>query len=1010
MSHSGIFHYFHRISPYKLLKLNWEINFFSAGNQKLLMRNAFIVFLFSGFALSSQAQPFWVEDFGFDPSFDCSSTTNDQTDYFGFNGQWSVTDVSTGFQANKWYISSSELGGFNGDLNACGGLCQNNPFNTDQTLHIGLGPNVIDPNPNIGPDLGGATYLDFGFQNVTDTRAESPVINCTGQWGITLDLWFIAGQNAGDYCAVEFNDGSGNWVEIAQLDQTEECNPDANEWDAFSIVLPAAANDNPDVQIGFRWRNNGDGAQAFPVISAAIDNIRLTSGPPPVAPVADFEITTDLPICENNSVVFSDLTQFDGTYSNGSGTSTYTWTFDGGDPGTITGVNETNPSVFYEDPGIYDVTLVVEDNIGESAPEVKTGVVEILDCGPVVSFEVSNSTPCAFEECVDFTDLSTTDHPDGVTAWNWTFESADGTDIQTSTLQNPTNVCLNVIGFYNVTLAATDADLTETLTINNFIEVLDCTGPEIAFTANRTVICPGECIQLTDQSTTTNPPILSWNWSLPGGQAEGEAEPDTSTQQNPLVCYETAGTYDITLSAMDAEGVSAITQTITITVDECTGPPEVGIGVSQDSICTGDCVDYFNQSLGLAEEFVWTFEGINDPDMAVSNEEDPSVICYQEAGTYNVTLIVSNSNGQVDSETFEDFITVSQCINPPVPRIEVAQDTICAGDCVDYIDESTGIGISEWQWNFQGTVEGSEVSTEQNPTGICYDNAGTYDVSLQVSGAGGDSLIVFNDVITVVADPECRPTIEVMVPDTLCAGDCALFSGDFFDADSVRWTFQGGIPESSTVESPGLVCFPDTGEYVILVEAWNAAGSASPEILDLYVGPRPPLDAGPDRTINSGATITLTGTILDNSDPQGDFLWQPFELVDNFRQQSVNTSPQETTTYIVYYSEEGTCTANDTVQVFVNFVATVGVPTAFSPNGDGVNDELKVLGQGISRMKFRIFNRYGQLVFETFRQEDGWDGTQNGKELDPGTFVYTLEVIFAEGGIETYTGDVTLTR
>ena len=61
-------------------------------------------------------------------------------------------------------------------------------------------------------------------------------------------------------------------------------------------------------------------------------------------------------------------------------------------------------------------------------------------------------------------------------------------------------------------------------------------------------------------------------------------------------------------------------------------------------------------------------------------------------------------------------------------------------------------------------------------------------------------------------------------------------------------------------------------------------------------------------------------------------------------------------------------------------------------------------------MNFKIYNRYGQLVFETKSQEIGWDGTENGKLLNPATFVYVLEVTFAEGGAETYTGDITLVR
>ena len=79
-------------------------------------------------------------------------------------------------------------------------------------------------------------------------------------------------------------------------------------------------------------------------------------------------------------------------------------------------------------------------------------------------------------------------------------------------------------------------------------------------------------------------------------------------------------------------------------------------------------------------------------------------------------------------------------------------------------------------------------------------------------------------------------------------------------------------------------------------------------------------------------------------------------------------------------------------------------------NGDGQNDVLRVLGQGITRMEFKVFNRYGQLVFETTNQVEGWDGLHKGKEVNPGTFVYTLEVTFAEGESEVYTGNVTLVK
>jgi gliding motility-associated-like protein len=831
---------------------------------------------------------------------------------------------------------------------------------------------------------------------------ESPAIAAgAGQWAITMNFKYAAGQNFADRAFVVYSADGVIWQDLAILPQTGECAPGSIEWDDFSIGLPASANNNANYKIGFRWENNSDGVVA--PVSVAIDDIELVSGPPPVVPVANFEVTDGVTqFCENNCTSFTSTTVFDPTFSNGAATATYAWSFPGGTPATS---DLQNPVVCYEDPGVYSVTLTVTDNIGESAPATQANLLTIDDCGPVIAISASSQVVCANEQCIDFTDLST---GNDVNAWLWTFESASGFDVQNSILQNPTNICLNEVGFYNVTLQATDLDGTESQTFSNYIEVLDCSGPDIDFSANRLVICPGECIQLTDESTS-NGTITAWNWTLPGGQAEGEALPGVSTQQNPVVCYSAPGSYNITLSATDQEGPSAITKTITIIVDPCTGPPEVNIGASETVICTGDCVDFFDQSLGLVEDYLWVFQGIEDINDITSDEENPSVICYPNPGVFDVTLTVSNSNNEIDSQTFVDFITVEQCINPPVPRIEVSTDTICAGECVDYFSVSTGIGISNWSWNFQGADPGSTTSMSQNPTGICYSQTGTYSVSLTTSGAGGDSTRVFSDVITVVSSPECRPQIETMFPDTLCAGDCAAFPAIIENADSVRWTFQGGNPETSTAFNPGVICFEEIGDYIILLEAWNAAGPSQPIVANVFVGERPDLDAGPNRTINAGSVIQLTASVGEEV-PLGEFLWQPFDYVDDFTAQTVTTSPLETTDYIVYYKEEGTCTAVDTVTVTVNFVAAVGVPTAFSPNGDGENDLLYVLGQGISKMKFQVFDRYGLLVFDTQDQSMGWDGNQNGIELNPGTFVYTLDVTFSEGRSETFTGNVTLVR
>ncbi len=985
-------HYFHQIiftelAHFSMIKMLRRAKAIFVNS---LAFQALILILFIGNE-PLRAQLPWFESFGNDFGF-CASQGTLANGVNAGNGPWNVVNVgANGGNANNWFVSAT--GGGPANVNQCMQSCVLNTAVNDRTLHIS---ETTGGNSDTGVNY---TETGFGFIANTSRRAESPVIDCTGEFAIAVTFDLIHQGSATDRCRFQYFDGT-TWATLTQLPNTTLNCGNIAQWNTFNTTLPASANNNPNVRIGFLWENNDDAqfSNSF-VISIAADNIFITAGPPPVIPVASFTVSGGpTTFCEEGCRTFTSTSTFDPTFSDGAGSATYSWSFPGGSPTTS---SQQNPVICYPNPGTYSVTLTVTDNIGTSAPSTQTNLITVLDCGPAVNISASLNTACANEQCITFTDLSTGNN---VFAWLWTFTSANGLDVVTSVLQNPT-VCFNTVGAYAVTLQASDADGTETGTFPNYVQIIDCTGPEVDFSVNRLVICPGECIQLTDLSTSAFP-IFGWFWEIPGGAAQGEeSTPGVSSQQDPLVCYQLPGNYPITLTAIDQEGPSAITKTIIITVDPCTGPPNVAIGSSATDICTGDCVDFFSQTLGLAEEFLWVFQGVAGED-AVSTDRDPKVICYNNPGVFNVTLTVSNSNNQVDSETFISFIIVNQCLNPPVPRISVSESIVCAGECVTYFNESTGIGISNILWGFEGATTNNSI--QQNPT-VCYDTPGTYGVSLSVTGAGGDSIRVFQNVITVINTPECRPTIEVFTPDTICAGGCANFTGLFLKADSVRWTFIGGNPAISTAVNPGLVCYSTPGTFTVIVEAYNESGPASPEIFSIFVGERPPLDAGNDLTINAGAIATLTASLGENP-AIGTFLWQPFELVDDFRAQTVNTSPRETTIYIVYYSEPGTCVANDTITVFVNFIEAVGVPDVFSPNGDGRNDELRVLGQGIARMNFRVFNRYGQLVWETANQATGWDGTQNNRPLNPATFVWVLEVTFAEGGIETYTGNVTLVR
>lgn len=104
------------------------------------------------------------------------------------------------------------------------------------------------------------------------------------------------------------------------------------------------------------------------------------------------------------------------------------------------------------------------------------------------------------------------------------------------------------------------------------------------------------------------------------------------------------------------------------------------------------------------------------------------------------------------------------------------------------------------------------------------------------------------------------------------------------------------------------------------------------------------------------------------------------------------------------------CKAADSVMVFVNFLLSVGVPSAFSPNGDGNNDILFVKGQGLESIYFAVYNRYGELIFKTTDQSIGWDGTFMNRNQNPGVFTWVLQYSTLEGKKGKLNGNTTLIR
>lgn len=220
-------------------------------------------------AFAANAQVFWTEDFG----TGCNQGQLASA-YTGTNGAWTIASTGTNDPyANTFYVGAQEAGNAVG---TCGTGCVGT---VDATLHVG---NVAISAIGLAAD-GGASYVSGGACGVgicviTNKRAESPLINCSGKTSITISYAYMEnGATTLDDAGMWYSsDGGTTWSLLNNMAKTPlgACSPQGT-WTAYSFALPASANNNSNVKIGFNWTNNDDGAGTDP--SFAVDDITLST-------------------------------------------------------------------------------------------------------------------------------------------------------------------------------------------------------------------------------------------------------------------------------------------------------------------------------------------------------------------------------------------------------------------------------------------------------------------------------------------------------------------------------------------------------------------------------------------------------------------------------------------------------------------------------------------------------------------------------------------------------------
>ncbi len=228
-------------------------------------------------------------------------------------------------------------------------------------------------------------------------------------------------------------------------------------------------------------------------------------------------------------------------------------------------------------------------------------------------------------------------------------------------------------------------------------------------------------------------------------------------------------------------------------------------------------------------------------------------------------------------------------------------------------------------------------------------------------------------------------------------------------AVNYTWTFNNGGP-GSNVKDPPLVTYTSTGKIDVILEMTTLGCETDPKSITKQVQVNDSKAGVRYRTITvpEGSTryIHVRDTIGDN------YLWKPPVQLSSYTTQYTEfIATGNDVEYLIDITDLHTCVTTDTILMQILKKPGFYLPTAFTPNGDGLNDVVRPYLVGMQSLKsFSIFNRWGNLLFRSTTYGEGWDGKFRGVDQDPGVYVWILEFINNDGARVTEKGTITIIR
>ncbi len=525
--------------------------------------------------------------------------------------------------------------------------------------------------------------------------------------------------------------------------------------------------------------------------------------------------------------------------------------------------------------------------------------------------------------------------------------------------------------------------------IDSVLIVVDSLPADLSIMPPDTSICEGQFVILrTPAYETSFFPDIEFQWA----PARGQQSPDSLL--NMVVTPDTTTTYyRITTNNACRDSTAATVEVKPIA--------ELTVIPSDTLLCFGEEVQFTLMKPGELEEVSWSpMDNLRCPD-GTSGEidcEDPIA-----------TAVAASQNYQINAEFDGCPVMASTTVRAQLPpQVNFpAQTVICLGESIQL--NSIATPGAEYIW----TSTDPNFGTVTDPTPVVSPTeTTTYFLSADITDGEIDCQPRMEEItIEVIGTVELEAEVT---PANICAGDEVVLRANAIGGsqqDLFLWTTSDG----REFEGPEVTDRPEETTTYFLT--YRSAGGCQEINRSFTVTVEPGVEVSIETDapgeVPEGSTVTLDAVIFSGDPGPFDIVWTEngAPIADATGPQVMVMPSEDGTEYTVTVTTEAGCSGSASI-TFDVIQPEFTVPNAFTPNGDGRNDRFRLLSNGAydEIVRFQVFNRWGQIVYDNENGPDGWDGTNNGEPQPSDVYTYIIVVRTLGGNEITLQGEVTLLR